>query len=474
MISYPNAFHAELDKQIRRRGYCQIVIYLSENETIQIDDYTIKSAEFVLRSDPMCRELPTEECVISLLDFEKIWHPDNPNGRYADAGSGSKVNIKFGIDTESGSVSWGPWMTFFLTANPEWRDNVATFTGTRQLGRLTNEFYKMGSNETLRSVAVCAAEDGLEKVGYSQSEMEYDISADLDDVQVIENTTLEGYTVANALMSVAFAGKKNIRTKFGGTNGIIEIKDCIVENPQRTNILIPLRDMFLAPVSERIPLIRNEIVTYYKEPKDEPETALVLQYSGNEITGSDPVFLPTEQPIIPTFFSITHATNTSGFVVADGKYRNGIEMHDVEIRDPTLPITFDGTGKVMVRTPATMTVTINADGTEDEKIDNPLLTESTVHSVAAYRGNYLSNTRSKFQIDYRGNPAIEPFDLVRVELPYVGFAECIVLENRFRYSGGFSGSLVVRKLNTVTASQTISSAVSGVAVSDEAVSDTEV
>lgn len=474
MISYPNAFHAELDKQIRRRGYCQIVIYLSENETIQVDDYTIKSAEFVLRNDPMCRELPTEECIISLLDFEKIWHPDNPNGRYADAGSGDKVNIKFGIDTESGSISWGPWLTFFLKSNPEWRDNVATFTGTRQLGRMISEFYKIGSQETLGSIAVSAVEDGLANLGYDQQDMEYDVASDLAYIPVVENTTLEGYTAANALMAVAFAGMKNLRTKFGGTNGIIELKDCLVSFPQKTNILIPLRDMFSAPVSERLPLIRNEVVTYYKEPKDDAETTMVLQYSGSEISGNDHVFLPADQPIIPTFFSVANATNVRGFIFAKGTYRNGIEMWGINKQDPSLPITFDGYGKPILRTPATLTVPVNAAGTEDEKIDNPLVSELTGRDVARYRSDYLTNTRSKFQIDFRGNPAIEPLDLIRVELPYVGFAECIVLENRFKYSGGFSGSLIVRKLDTVAENQEISSAVSGVAVSDEAISDTEV
>lgn len=121
------------------RPRVQYIIYgigreYTNNDILNLEQYT--------DVDPLSRRLPDETFTFTILDYQHLYDPDNPNGIYRFVDINSPVYVKFGYTLSDGSIEWIKEDHYLLNAQPEVFNNQATFTATGLIGSLTDIYYK--------------------------------------------------------------------------------------------------------------------------------------------------------------------------------------------------------------------------------------------------------------------------------------------------------------------------------------------
>jgi hypothetical protein len=450
-----------MDRQIRGRGHCEIIITFSDETQYTIPQYRVASVETLTKNDPLSRRFPEETATVTLVDFEEEWNPDAPNNIVQKFEQPATATLRFGIEAESGSVEWTSICRYFILESPTWSNSRAKINMVRRLCALSGTFYQFEpSTSTLKALAdsvFSASEFGESKVYESL----------LSTYPIYLHQYIQVCSVRDALLTIASAARSCLLTSW---NGFIYLTDRYLAHPVKNYIVIRSRDMMERSSAEKIPRIRNEVVAIMRNPQTNGNATTVLDYTGSE----DPdgtQFLQFDSPILADTISYSKSENISGST--NRVYNTGLVSVSISRTDSSLPyrLVVDAITKQPKR--EDKTYVIDPDGTEDETFENNLVNTIHANEVAQYRGGYLKNTRTLYTINYRGDPTIEALDLIRIELPHEGVKTCIVLEASFKYEYGFSGTLIVRKLDEVAEAQTIVSAISDQAVSDEATSDEE-
>lgn len=477
MLTVSNAFRAALDKQIRRPGHCEIIFNYKSGGSYSVASSTIKSVEIHETGDPLSRELPTEECTIVLADYNRLWDPANSSGYYSSTEQGMSFLVRFGIEVGN-STEWADYELFISDCSLEWNDYEARFHGIKTLGTWNNVFDSFAEESNLytlgEAIAIAQFPPNTPQQAILQS-IDFDYNK-LSAVPVIAHSNLDEYATKDALLAVAFAGGCAVRTD---NNGNVAIKDYFETDINKNYVVLTRNDILSITSASRLPQIKNEIVTYYANPEDAGSESEVLNVSINFdidgfFGGDVPYFVRFSQPIVPTSKRFTATTNLIAYSFAYVVTRTGIFITNMERVDSSQPVTLKMNGIPLNTQESKIAYQIEQTGSENEEIDNQLMTISNAQSVAEYRGDYLDRTRTLYSFDYRGDPSIQPYDIVRIELP-VGqsfeMCHCIVVERTFKMENGFSGSLVVRKIDNPSINQIINTAISDYAVSDYAVSD---
>lgn len=464
MVQYPSSFTAALDKQIRDIGRCYIKLTFSDTSTYEIDEYKVEKLTITAKNDPLSRRFPTESATLVLLDFDESWHPDAPNSIMQKLEEKASAEIKFGIDV-NGSTVWGPTLNYFIVEKPTWNNYRATIKMVSRLCSLTGTFYHISSS--LLRLSTLATD--ILTVGGDGGNHTYDTA--LNYYQVIEDASVPVCPVRDALLLVASASGSSIFTRNNGTIHIAQPYDNdIVKNP----VVVKLDDMYERPVAQRLEPIRNEIVSIPRNAIIHPDRQEVLRYESNVLPdGSGHEFLEFETPVRVSSIEYAPASETNIVNSTFQSYKTGLVPIYIARVDNSQPYTIIVTGIPLAPRYEQKTYVVDANGVADDTFENPILDFLHSGGIATFRGGYLKNTKSLYSFTYRGDPTIEPLDFIRVELPHGGICVCIVLETTFTFGNGFSGSLVVRKLDVVDTDHEIVSGLSDLAVSDESVSDEE-
>lgn len=135
VITFLSAFpyrYARLEKILF--GYERVF----ENIDIDIDTGITQTDDI----DPISRRLPSEKLSFTLLDYEHKYDPDNPTGEYKYIGTNAPAFVQYGYQLPSGTVEWLKGDRYFLDGKPKVENNLATFSATGHIGRMTDLFYK--------------------------------------------------------------------------------------------------------------------------------------------------------------------------------------------------------------------------------------------------------------------------------------------------------------------------------------------
>ena len=468
MIAISDAFRNELNQSVRRPGHCKITIWMKNNLTYMvIDEYYIQSATVHFSRDVLSRSIPIEECTIVLNDFGHLWDPYNPNAHHDYMIAGCQVKIQFGIETENDTEWCESNGLFYLKSAPVWKNYTATFQCISKIERMTGKFTHFPADATdLNYLMSCINTQAIQD---GNAFGEYYADARMENIPVINRARLMDVTQKDAVLAVAFAANSGIRAATSPYS--LDVRDFWDTNPERNPAIVLANDMYELPSAETIPKIRREIVQYYRDRTGGSQiTAIDASGNVNVSSLSDPLVFKLTDAIVASTFVLSTQTNIAS--ITYDVYKQYLEITSLTRTDNSQPWRIVGTATKADPTTERATFGIDStNGTDDEQIDSPLLNASNARTVALMRGNYLSRTRTKYQFNYRGDPSIEPYDIIRVELPFVGVQSCFVLESIFKFENGFSGTLTVRKIDNPSNSQLFITSESDEAVSDYAVSD---
>ena len=255
-------------------------------------------------------------------------------------------------------------------------------------------------------------------------------------------------------------------------------EDGTVKNPA----VVREMDIMDMPKFSRLPLVKNILVNYLEDPETPQERVFLFDVTDDYApTEEEPLVVYFEKPISADSFQWHTRQNVSS--MAATVYRDHVVITSITRMSLSVPYEIKGTGTPLMAEKKQRLSFGHIDGTEIEEIENPLLNWTNCgndpnmpfgRKVPAIRASYLMQTRDMYEFSYRGDPSIEHLDVITVELPGIGFVPCIVIESVFRYEKGFSGKLKVRPIKSASAYQTTHSAISDLAISDYAETDSEV
>ena len=479
MIQISGEFRAGLCEQIRQPGRCSIVFYYRSGGAYFVPEFLVKSIEFRNIGDPLSRKLPTEECIIVLTDYDRLWDP-SVSGNYCDnLEEGMVCLVRIGINAVgSNNVLWSEYVTYYMTDMPKWEKFLATFQFTREIGTLTSSFPGLyaSSGQELNEVVFNA----LLGAYYDPREVNMIASQKLQDCPVNDHTDIKGRTVADVLLAVAFASGVSLRSSERGIELLnhFEVSETgTVKNPA----IVRESDMLEMPKFSRIPLIKNVLATYFQDPSEIQDRMLLFETSSDYVPSEDhPLVINYNKSITGGSFQWYLTQNVRS--IEYNAYRDHVAVTEIVRINASTPYLLKGSGIPATPQKNEKLSYGHINGTEIEEIENPLLNWTNCggdpnvpfgRSVPEIRATYLVKTRDMYEFSYRGDPSIEHLDVITVEIPNLGFVPCIVIETVFKFENGFSGKLKVRPIKNPLEDQISHCAISDLAISDQAKTDAE-
>ena len=272
----------------------------------------------------------------------------------------------------------------------------------------------------------------------------------------------------NTLLTIANQCGYQLRTN---SSGQVQMSYELYSN--LTPTLITSRDILETPSVETIPLVRDIIIdisnvknkTLVSSEMEEIGSLVGLYATG--VTHHEFVEF-TSCPYLPNgawppdiSYGIVNGTITHAEIYRLGAYVD----FTVTSSEKEVEITFKS--RTVSQYNMCRVFHVNNDG-EDEQISNPLENGSWhISSLAQMHGEYLNDNRRTYTISYRGDPQIEVMDIIRVQLPYYGVIECLVLRTELTLSTSYTGILLVKPIEKLKGK--IASAIAGQAVAGQAI-----
>lgn len=469
MKNYNGSYRPEMEKRVRNRGVCYIMIPpLSSGEPLYYNADSIRSLTTVDEVDPLSRSLPTETLTFEVFDYSGRLNPDNPNGYFSWFEIRRPVYLTFGILDDNGLEHTLEPEEYFITEQPRWNNYVATFQAVKILGLLEKTNYYGSNSKNLYDLAEATERDAGLSIGTQYGEGAIDVS--LKDIKIFEWNHSAVTSHADTLLQIAAASKCSVRSapysSEIGSQVYLRNEYLSHDALEQNGFLgVYFKDMFSYPSLQRTPSIKNENIAltyaYYNFAEtDEPE--VLASYSD--------VFQTTElQTVIlqhsPIFYKTVDIENgqIENDVNASFSICTVVKFYPNNTRD-AVNITVKGYAfGTFLQQRAYL---IDANGTEDDTVDNSLIVPNISYEIAKYRGDYLKN-RNTYIVDYRGDPSIEVLDIIYVQLPYLGARKCLVLRTELTYNGAYHGKLVVKLLENL---QSGNPAIAGIAIAGIAIS----
>jgi len=353
---------------------------------IIFDNRNIINATQTEDIDPIMRRLPINTFSFNILNLDKSYNPDNPNGIWSYVEEKSPITISYGLQLTE-PISWGDlkdqkwgdlelvtWGDLVRGDYIEWIDNGSyildaipiadgiqvTFNCTDLIGGLTETYFE-NNGLNVRSL-YDLAENVLKNA--KLTEQQYYISDILKEIST--NAPLTDYSFKDSLKIIAQAA---FCILFTDLEGIIHIEpNAFTKN----DFKLTLDDMWNSPKIEKSPLLKNIEGKVYEYYFDE-------------------------------------------------------EKQEIESNETVYNFEFNETGIT-------------------EKIENPLITSyDHLLSVVSQYAHYL-NMRNTYYYDYRGNPELESNDIISMQSDFSDDLKVITLKHVISFTGGIRGNLITKRL----------------------------
>ncbi len=407
---------------------------------VEFDNDVIQSVVQTNDVDPLSRRLPQNTVSFSIIDFDAVWDTENPANFVQYLYDRVPVSVQYGMTLLNGTVEWLDPDWYYIVSNPVYDNGISTFEAVGILNTMTDVFYggTYDARNTYSELAERVLNDAhIPMVGSGASA--WDISTMNDG-----NTSriLPSMTHAECLQVLAHAKRNRLYTNdqnqividpfvFTGLtpNGYVLDYDSINERTQ---------------VKSLLDMIHSCMVHYYEPP---------LFYQ--------PVFVPVTTVTVAngqTQFSVGVDGDYLG-VMPDEALTNGNGILEYQSFPNRTEFTIDGNilsdGSTIrifaVPAPVykdniyTRTVTI---GGVDDIEENPMIDrQSDAIALADHVGDYLQ-LRNTYDMEYRGDPALETGDVIEVQVKYTNtLQKAYVLCNELSYNGAFHGKVTVKILD---------------------------
>ncbi len=103
------------------------------------------------------------------------------------------------------------------------------------------------------------------------------------------------------------------------------------------------------------------------------------------------------------------------------------------------------TGTTLQESSVVVSLPVNQAG-EDDKEENPLITNETMRSALADHVAAYLQMRNTYEASYRGNPEMEVGDIIGLQTNYTDEMDALILVDSITFDGSLSGKMKVKGL----------------------------
>lgn len=396
------------------------VVGVAFGVVLDFDNGTINSANWKRSISLISTELPTESMSVSIIDLDKNFSPEKPQGVYAYLQERQPLSSRMGYELNNGSV--------------EWIDTGAMYT-TSGFGVDANSSIPILSIEA-QSTLLSLTETWDKGIYAAEGRTFYDLAKEMLDVSelmhpryVLSNKLRQYSTmyplprdairnnlqlIANACMCILYTDRA----------GVIHIEP---PDDNQLDYELSFDDVFSAPVTTKYPVLYT-VTTEYSD--------IVVDTDMSELTSIDVDYS------VPTLMEITYAMSTDQAISADsGVTVTGEPIFYAEYCTCLL----SGKGSVKINgknitvNSNTVRKQYNTNG-EDCPMSNKLITSRAHAEAYADWIATFEKRRNEYEVEDRGYPEVDMGDLIYLETTFTPKVSVQVIEHNLSFDGGISGS----------------------------------
>lgn len=396
------------------------VVGIAFGVVLNFDNETINSADWKRSISLISTELPTESMSVSVIDVDKNFSPEKPQGIYAYLQERQPLDGRIGYELNNGSVEWMNMGSMHTTSGFSVDANssipILTLEAQSTLLSLSETWDKGVYAAAGRTFYDLAKEmlDGAEllhpKYVLSEQLKQYSTVYPLPRDAIRNNLQL----IANACMCILCTDRA----------GVIHI-----EPPDATQLDYELsfNDVFSAPVTTKYPVLYT-VTTEYSDITVDAETS--------ELTSIDVDYAaPTLTEIIYSM-SVGQSISTDSGVTVTGEPVFYAEYC-------TCLLSGKGSvkinGKSITVNSNTVRKQYNTNG-EDCPMSNKLITSRAHAEAYADWIAAFEKRRNEYEIEDRGYPEVDMADHIYLETTFTPKVSVQIIEHNISFDGGISGS----------------------------------
>lgn len=377
--------------------------------------------------DPLTRRLPQEKFEFTVIDYDREYDPDNPQGAYEFIDANAPVSVQYGYELPDGTVEWVKADRYKLSGKPSVSQSIARFSATGLLNSMTGTYYKSRVGEkSLYDMAVDVLEDANLTPAPDGSDP-WVLDADLQNI--LTTGVLPIDTHANCLQIIAHAACMKLWTD---DDNIIHIGKTPTYG---SDYAAPFKLDFTS-MKDGSPVVT----------KIDPLRAVNVYKYGYTTGNSSEIYKGTVSGRT-AHIEFSGLAQSVSFSVSGG----AIQSSAIYGRAADIVFTGDGTktvtvtGRPLQESTTVYTFDYADDGSVDEE-KNPLVTNDTmVQAMAAWAYAWLRQ-RSTYDAEYRGNPELETGDAIAIQTRYQNAMLGLVLTDEITFNGALSGKVKVKIL----------------------------
>ena len=207
--------------------------------------------------------------------------------------------------------------------------------------------------------------------------------------------------------------------------------------------MVEYDDLYSTPVGTQLDRVKNLTVSrilYSESSTDEELTSDTFIYEGTNV-----MYYFSDACYGYDAGIVEGESGQSASIISSGAYYAEIGLSGVDIG---AEVKISVTGRKYNASKSTCTITVNNRGS-DVTWENPLISDyEHCKEVCEWIADYLASG-IEYELDYRGEPALDVGDTVFQENKYDPDLKVVVEESHISFNGGISGALRTRRKERV-------------------------
>ena len=381
----------------------------------------IISTDHTMSIDPLSSSLSYEKISMSVINYNKDYNPDNPQGTWEHFTNGQPLSVRYGV-TIDGVTEWVEAGRLLLSDAPTVDGDTATFEAVDILSTLTGTYYKGVWREN----------------GISLYDLAVDVFSDADVRDYIIDESLKNIITYHPLPTlphreclqlIANAGECVLYPNNKGT--IVLEKQTLDESPE--DFYLDYTKLFNKPVVKKTEELKSVDVSLHTLRKESEKTELSKQ-DALEIYGTHEIQVEYDMA------ADIEVSAEGGEVVSAICYATTafITIKAESVANVVV------TGYKIVDDVSTISNKVNNRG-EPCPIDNPLITsDSRARSVGQWVARYLSS-RNSYEANFRQDFALDVNDVILIKSEFEDNIPARVTKLQYKLPGQ-QGAISVRRM----------------------------
>lgn len=385
----------------------------------RMEDKDIVSCSSTKEIDLISSKVPKADFEFTIIDMERRYDPENPEGVWEYLESRQPVSYYYGFELSDGTIEWIPWGLAYSTGDFEVTGQGRISNVSIKCAGLANhltQIYDEGKYSPTGRSLFDLAMDVMTFVGYQNT-----IQLDNSLKDIYTHIPMPSKKISECLQLIANAGQCIMSHSRGGYITILR------EDDTETGFELDFRKITDTPTTSKIPPLRNLTTEYNAMTVDSQIT--------NAVNGASVIDAVNQE------FVFTHTAYTNQSIELEGVTMTGTPKYYAY----KTVVTLSGTGKVYVKGNRLVDNKISytkkySDVGEDLKnVNNPLI-DNRAH-IMAYTDWIAENTlrRNTYSAPDRGYPAIDTGDTIRFTSNFLNDVPVTVTKQKLSYNGAIRG-----------------------------------